>query len=316
MNLRQLRYFAKVIEVGNMTRAASELHVAQPALGMQIRQLEEDLGVALLVRHSRGVDATPAGVVLHRRALAILSLVEDARREVIATGGSESESVRLGLTPALMLVLGAEIAVVARERLPHVFLRLSEAMSHVLADTLMRGELDMALGYDMPDVPQLERCALLDEDLVFVTLPVAAANESIAFADVVETMLILPEEGDSVRTRVTRAAHDIGVEPNIVFEVRSVPAMKSLILRGAGSGVLPFASVLPEVRDGRLLARRITAPALRRTLYLSTRAGHGSLRNEVALRGLVRESLGELVATLGPLAHPLPGAWDASTRKR
>ena len=101
MNLRQLRYFAKVIEVGNMTRAASELHVAQPALGMQIRQLEEDLGVALLVRHSRGVDATPAGAVMHRRALAILSLVEDARREVIATGGSESESVRLGLTPAL-----------------------------------------------------------------------------------------------------------------------------------------------------------------------------------------------------------------------
>jgi LysR family nitrogen assimilation transcriptional regulator len=56
MNLRQLRYFAKVIELGNMTRAASELHLAQPALGMHIRQLEEDLGVALLVRHSRGVD--------------------------------------------------------------------------------------------------------------------------------------------------------------------------------------------------------------------------------------------------------------------
>ena len=81
-----------------MTRAASELHIAQPALGMQIRQLEDDLGVALLVRHSRGVDPTPAGAALHRRALAILALVEDSRREVIAAAGNESESVSLGLT--------------------------------------------------------------------------------------------------------------------------------------------------------------------------------------------------------------------------
>jgi LysR family transcriptional regulator, nitrogen assimilation regulatory protein len=303
VNLRQLKYFAKVIEVGNMTRAASELHIAQPALGMQVRQLEEDLGVALLVRHSRGVDATPAGALLHQRAVSILRLVEDSRREVIATGGNESESVRLGLTPALMLVLGAEIAVVARERLPHVFLRLSEAMSHVLADALVRGELDMALGYDMPDVPQLERYALLEEDLVFVTLPLAGADATIAFEDFIEEILVLPEEGDSVRRHVTRAAQDIGVRPNIAFEVRSIPAMKSLILRGAGSGVLPYASVLSEVCEGRLLARRITSPALRRTLYLAVRDGQARLRNEVALRALVRESLGGFVTMLGPLVH-------------
>ena len=56
MTLRQLRYFVKIVELGNMTKAAESLFVAQPALGMQIRQLEEDLGVALLIRHSRGVE--------------------------------------------------------------------------------------------------------------------------------------------------------------------------------------------------------------------------------------------------------------------
>lgn len=308
MNLRQLRYFAKVVEAGNMTRAASELHIAQPALGMQIRQLEEDLGVALLVRHSRGVEPTAAGAALHQRALAILSSVEDARREVIAAAGNDSESVRLGLTPALMLVVGAEIAIMARERVPHVFLSLSEAMSHVLAETLMRGEIDMALGYDMPEVPQFERTALLEEDLLFVTLPGAEAAESITFGEVIEEVLILPEPGDSVRNHVTRAAHAIGVQPNIAFEVRSIPAMKSLILRGAGAGILPYASVISEVRDGRLIARRITAPALRRTLYLALRAGHTPLRNEVALHALIRESLHDHVTALGPLAHPLSGA--------
>lgn len=306
VNLRQLKYFAKVIEVGNMTRAAAELHVAQPALGMQIRQLEEDLGLALLVRHSRGVEPTAAGALLHQRALAILKLVEDSRREVIAAGGDDSEAVRFGLTPALMLVLGADIALAVRERLPNVFLQLSEAMSHVLADALLRGELDMVLAYDVPEAANVERHALLEEDLVFVTPPFAEAGPSIAFSDVIEEALILPEKGDSVRARVSRAAQDIGVAPRIAFEVRSIPAIKSLVLRGAGSAVLPYASVMDEVRDRRLLARQITSPALRRTLYLATCHAQGVPRHAVALRRLVRESLGEFTAALGPLAHAVP----------
>ena len=306
MNLRQLRYFAKVVEIRNMTRAAGELHIAQPALGMQIRQLEEDLGVALLVRHSRGVDPTPAGKLLHERAVEIFTLVESARREVTAAAGNEAESIRMGLTPALMLLLGAELAVAARDRLPHVFLSLSEGMSHVLAETLLRGDIDVALGYDMPESPSMECEALLAEDLVFVTLPSPDLGESIPFCAVVEEPLVLPEVGDSVRKRVVDAAQLLGVTPAIAFEVRSVPALKRLILRGAGAGVLPYASILEEVRTGQLAARRITAPALRRTLHLVVRAGAPPLRNAVALRALVRESLDELVRTLGPLAHPAP----------
>ena len=61
MNFRQLNYFVRVIDAGNMTRAAEQLNVAQPALGMQIKQLEEELGVALLVRHSRGIRANGCG---------------------------------------------------------------------------------------------------------------------------------------------------------------------------------------------------------------------------------------------------------------
>ncbi len=122
MNLRQLRYFVKIVELGSMTRAAEQLHVAQPALGMQIRQLEESLGVALLRRHSRGVDPTPAGVRLHERAIEILALVERTAKEVAGSDVDRSESIRLGLTPALMPILGPEIAVQARERTPQVFL--------------------------------------------------------------------------------------------------------------------------------------------------------------------------------------------------
>ena len=104
VNLRQLKYFVAIVEAGNMTRAAEQLRVAQTALGMQIRQLEEDLGVALLTRHSRGVEPTKAGKLLHARALTILKLTEETRKDVSACEREESESIRLGNTPALMLI--------------------------------------------------------------------------------------------------------------------------------------------------------------------------------------------------------------------
>ena len=289
-----------------MTRAAQELHIAQPALGMQIRQLEEDLGTTLLVRHSRGVEVTAAGALLHQHAVAILALLETARREVIAAGGDESEAIRLGLTPALMLTVGVPIAVAARDRLPHVFLSLSEAMSHVLAETLLRGELDVALGYDLPEGAGLERTPLLEEDLVFVTPPGTKRGEHIALRDVLDEPLVLPEASDSVRKRVVEAARTLGVDPHISFEVRSIPAIKSLIARGMAAGVLPYASVLAEVRAKTLEARRITSPTLRRTLYFALRSGQPPVRNAVALRALVRSCLSELIEALGPLAHPLP----------
>src|SRR3954464_7804861 len=105
MNLRQLKYFVGVVQAGNINRAADQLHVAQTALGMQIRQLEEDLGVSLLVRHSRGIETTPAGKLLYDRAIQILGLVEDTRRDLAAHDVGSMESVRLGTTPALMAAI-------------------------------------------------------------------------------------------------------------------------------------------------------------------------------------------------------------------
>src|SRR3546814_4180369 len=84
MDLRQLRTFLHVAELGSLGRAAERLRVAQPALGRQIRLLEEELGVPLFTRHGRGMAPTPAGRILLDRASAILRLVADTRAEVSA----------------------------------------------------------------------------------------------------------------------------------------------------------------------------------------------------------------------------------------
>lgn len=305
MNLRQLKYFVGVVEAGNMTRAAEQLRVAQTALGMQIRQLEEDLGVALLVRHSRGVEPTKAGSVLHSRAISILNEVEEARKEVRACEREDSEVIRLGITPALMLVCGTEIAMIVREQLPNVFLSIVEAMSHVLIDTLARADADFILCYDVPDLPQFSRAALLQDDLVLVTPPRDGNGKPIALVDALEERIAMPEEGDSVRIVVNRTARDLGLELKVAYEVRSISAMKSLVMRGAASSVLPYFAVLDEVRAGKLDARPITMPAIKRTLFLASSKQRGPFKNEAGLTRAVRSSLTGLLEALGPLAQPL-----------
>ena len=306
MNLRQLKYFMSVVETGSMTRAAEQLHVAQTALGMQIRQMEEDLGVALLIRHSRGVEPTKAGRLLHERAGAILKLVDQARREVRACEREESETIRLGITPALMLTVGSELAVTVRSHLPQLFLSMVEAMSHVLVEMLARQEVDFILCYDVPDRPGFSRIALLQDDLVLATLPgPRPAGQPIAFVDLLDETLAMPEPGDSVRAVVARTAHELGLELKVAYEVRSISAMKNLVERGAASSVLPYFSLAEEVKAGTLDARPIVTPSLRRTLFLASLTRSSPFRNEAGLTGAVRSSLAGLVDLLGPLAHPL-----------
>lgn len=304
MNLRQLKYFLSVVETGNMTRAAEQLRVAQTALGMQIRQLEDGLGVSLLVRHSRGVEPTPAGRLLRERAVEILKLVEQTRKDLRAGEQIETETLRLGITPALMLIVGTEIAMTARERLPRVSLSMVEAMSHVLFDMLLRDEVDFILCYDVPDMPQLSRMALLQDDLVLVTLPDSDRREPIAFADVLALDLAMPEDGDTVRTAVASAAREIKRDLRIAYEVRSISAMKSLVSRGAAASILPYFAVIDEVRDGKLDARQIVNPPIRRTLYLASASGRGPFKNADGLIGAVKAALVTLTDALGPLAHP------------
>ncbi|MGV3634841.1 MAG: LysR family transcriptional regulator [Pseudorhodoplanes sp.] len=305
MNLRQLRYFLSVVETGNMTRAADQLHVAQTALGMQIKQLEESLGVPLLIRHSRGVEPTQAGKLLRERAIEILKLVEQTRKEVSSDGDRDIEAIRLGITPALMLIVGTEIAMVARERLPGVSLSLVEAMSHILTETLSRGETDFILCYDVPPLPHVSRTPLLEDDLVLVTPPRQPTQQPIAFADVLEQTLAMPEEGDTVRTAVARAAREIKRELRVAYEVRSISAMKSLVGRGAAAAVLPYFAVIDGVRDGKLDAPQIVQPSIRRTLYLATSDQRAPFRNEEGLASAIRSSLTIVTDALGPLAHPL-----------
>ena len=159
---------------------------------------------------------------------------------------------------------------------------------------------------DVPDVPHLARTELLREDLVLVTLPGSRKGQPVVFAEAMEESLALPESRDTVRDLVVRTARELGLEPKIAFEVRSITVIKNLILRGAAAGILPYGSVIEELRGGKLDARPIVAPPLRRSLFLASSSKRSRFKNELALTGVICSSLTSLTDVLGPLVHPLP----------
>lgn len=308
MNLRQMHYFVAVVDKASMTRAAEFCNVAQTALSMQIRQLEEELGVALLVRHSRGVEPTRAGHKFYARAREMLKLADETRADVRAADGGESETIRLGVTPALLMFLGHELAVTIRGELPHVVPVIIEDMSHILIESFAAGQLDCILCYDVPSASSRKRMALLQDDLVFVGQPRQPMGEAISFSAVLQEKLAMPEDGDSIRELAARLARENQLPFNVEYEIRSIPVMKQLAQRGAANCILPFFSVAGEFEKGALDARPITSPPLRRTLYLAYASRSGPFRCEEALASIVRDALRPLIERLGPLAHSIePG---------
>jgi LysR family transcriptional regulator, nitrogen assimilation regulatory protein len=293
----------KVIEAGNITRASEQLLVAQPALGLQIRLLERDLGVALLVRHSRGVAATAAGRLLYERATGIVQSVEETRRAVMALGTSHCETVVLGLTPSIMNQVGPDLLIDARDQAPNVFISLVEEMSFALVEALERGEVDLALAYEVPERQSLYRRPLLAEEVLFVTAPGGPAAATIAFAQALQHDLVLAGERDPVRRIVQMEAERRALPIKVSFEAQSISVMKSVVARGHAASFMPYGSAIDELRNGTLVARRLTDPTIRRTLYMVRPSKHPPFQHEDAIRDVLERAQRRLVASLGTLAE-------------
>jgi LysR family transcriptional regulator, nitrogen assimilation regulatory protein len=280
--------------------------VAQPALGLQIRNLEDELGVALLHRHSRGVEATPAGKLLYVRALEILEAFEQARQEVMGFGDRNRETIRFGITPSIMQLLGPDILLEARELMPNIFLSLVEELSFALIAALETGDLDAALTYQAPVRPNFSQQVLAEEDLLLVSSPeLDASTEPIPFREVAARDLVLAGERDVVRTLIEATARRLSTSINVVYESQSIAATRNLVARAMVSTITPYGSIAGELTAGTLKGRRIYAPTITRTLYLVRRAGATPNNHETEFKAFLQHLLATMAERLGDLQHPL-----------
>lgn len=298
-----------------MTRAAEQLYVAQPALGLQIRQLENELGVPLLVRHSRGVLPTHPGRLLYERATDILRQVEETRTEIMSHAGLDKATLVLGVTPGLANVLGSDLFIAAHAAMPDMHLSIVEEMSYVLVDALERDEIDLAIAYGVADKPGLLRIPLLDEDLLFVAAPQAGLLDTIhdrksGYIDLPEALthpLVLAGDRDPARQLVLTAAENLSHSLRIDFEASSISMMKSLISKGKAAGIMPYGSVMQELKQGTLIGLRIANPALQRTLYVTRQARRPGFPGEENIMAFIGQLMARFMEALGPLGLPREG---------
>jgi LysR family nitrogen assimilation transcriptional regulator len=301
MNLKQLHYFVKVVEAGNMTRAAARLHVAQPAIGVQLAQLESNLGVKLLTRHSRGVVPTLAGEKLFHRAMKILQDVDDVRAEIRQQTAPGPEFITMGIAPSVMFLLGSEILRLARESAPRIALSVIEQPSFTLVEGVARNEIDVALVY--ADPVDAIKTPILSEELLFVAAPARQPDTGpIRLADALKADLALGAPRDPCRQLIEAASREISMNVKITYEAQSNNTMKDLALRDLAACIMPFGTVCNELEKGALIARRIQQPAIKRTLYLLRSRRRPIFQNEIAFQDVLAMTASRLRTILGPYA--------------
>ncbi|MCC6070669.1 LysR substrate-binding domain-containing protein [Massilia sp. GCM10020059] len=271
MELRQLRYFVAIVDHGSLSRAALVLHVAQPALTQQLRQLEDELGAQLLHRSAQGVLCTDAGKVFYEHAQAILKQVADARSAVVQSTTRPSGSVTLGLPHSISGALALPLLMATRASYPEITLQLTEELSGSLLEQLKSGRINLAVLFDDGQLGAFTSTPLIDEDLMFICRSGSVfdpGGASVAFADALTQTLILPAQQQGVRPRIENAARAAGLALANVIEINSIAILKSALLADMGATLLPAAPLQDQIDSGALVARPLSDPALSRSVTL------------------------------------------------
>lgn len=289
MDLKQLEYFVRVAELGGFTRASIALHIAQPALSRQVRQLEIELGQSLLTRNGRGVVPTEAGKVLLEHGRGILHQVARTREELGRVRGALAGRVAIGLPPRFAKMLTVPLTRTVRERFPEVALSISENLSTSLQESLVSGRLDIALLYNPVPSPDVDSVVLLEEDFFLVTRRGGFARKSISLRELADEPLILPTRPNTIRMLVEAELANIGRHPKIAMEVDGVAAMLDVVAEGVGAAVLSVNAVRTSGRARAFQAVPIVKPRLRTKLALALSAQRPATRTQQALQELIVE---------------------------
>jgi LysR family nitrogen assimilation transcriptional regulator len=295
----------KVVEAGNMTRAAEALHVAQPSLGTQIKLLETELGAELLERHSRGASPTAAGKVVYQRAVNILSQIDSLRGEVSDTVAAKRRSVALGFPPSAMRLLGAGILEDAEVHAPDLTIELIEERSFFLEGALDRSELDVALCYNAKEDSRIIRTPILEEELLFITSPKhCSSDETVSASDVLNTPLVLSGERGIINSLVHAQADLLNQPLKPAYSIQSVSTLKDIVKQGRAATVLPLGPVIEEIAAGTMASRRIRGRPLYRTLFF-VRLRDNKNAEGASLQRLLTHITERLRGKLGELARPI-----------
>lgn len=301
METRYLRSFLKIAETGSITRAADALGIAQPSLSQQLLRLEDDMGVPLFKRTSRGVTLTNSGRLLQEHARQILQVVDVAVEDVRHLDADPVGDVILAVPYSISKMAGIALFEAMVRRAPRVKFRLVEAMTAQIWAWLEEGKVDLGILNYLGPRRNLSFRNLASEELFLVgpagRFGSADSTPDVSMSDLADLPMILPGLPHGLRQLIDHETARSGVALQVYRDMDVLAHIGSLICAGHGYSILPLSIVADQLASGQVSVARIEGGIIRRALAFvrnsTALVTHASVRCE----DVVVDVLGDLMAT-------------------
>ena len=295
ITLRQLRYLTALARHRHFGRAAADCAVTQPALSMQVRELEREIGAELVERRPGEIALTDTGLEVARRAEQILTatrdLVDFARHRELLAG-----ALKLGIIPTLAPYILPRLLPRLQTKYPELRLEVRETQTKLLLDELVRGALDcvmLALPAEGADVETLP----LFTDAFLLAVPAAdplPAHSLVDVADVDQRRLILLEEGHCLRDQALAFCATKRRDQPAGLGATSLTTVMQMVANGYGVTLVPEVAIDAELRDARVKLLRFAEPEPGRSIGLAWRRTSPRGNDFAALGAVVKQALGRV----------------------
>jgi len=290
MDIRQITFFVEIVRQRSFTRAAERLHVAQPAVSMAMKKLEDELELVLFNRQERQVTLTAEGEIFLRHAEKLLDEMAATEAEMEELRGLAKGEVRVGIPPMLSAYFFPQIICDFTKRYPGVHIAVSGEGASSIQKMIMQGELDLGViaGTTFPET--LETQLLLREEVI-VCIPAShplAARESVSVSELAAEPWIMYKEGYYLRELIHDVLKDAGVAANVAFETNLFSLAKPLVQKGLGIAVF-LKMVVAEDED--LRAVQFDPPLYLDLLIGWKKRGYLSRANRAFLDFLLEEGV-------------------------
>jgi len=277
MLVRPLRYLKAVADHGSFTRAAAALHVSQPALSQQIRELEERMGVQLLDRSGRTVRPTDVGEAYLRHVQRALDELEVGGRAIRDVQDLSSGALRLGFTPLFATYLLGPLIRRYRDRFPGIVLTITEMAQEEMELALGADALDLGLAFSDVLAEDVEWLPLHTEKMSLIVgqgHPAANSDREMDTAALAAEPLALLGPTFATRAMVDRYLRSVGVHPHVAVEANSIAAIVEMVRRAGLATILP--EVVAQEQMGLCVVRLAPAIDSLRVALLQRRGGYRS----------------------------------------
>jgi len=271
MDIRQIQYFIRVYEERSFSRAAERANVVQPALSMQIRRLEEELGTSLFDRTPKGIEPTIAGDRFYQLCLPIVHSIADARQEIMELGSGTrvAGSLRVGTPPSVNRGILGKVLSEYAERYPEVDVSVTEAYSDTLTALVQQGDLDFALGAAPNSNTGLYHRAALRDRLMLVSSQAinGASLTPCRLRDLRDLKLIVPSRKTFLGSSVDSYISSGELRPKRTMEIEGVTASLEMARNSDWVTIFPFISMHRDIRRQEFYVYPVVDPPMSFNLF-------------------------------------------------